>query len=146
MEKKFHHLVRGILVEDSKVLLAKAKGSHVIFLPGGHIEIGESAKDALGREFEEELGETCIVGDFLGVVEHKWEANNVFHYEVNQIFEIKSSSLPRNMNPISVESHLDFFWCSEQVLNHTELQPYPFREYIKKLINGNKGVLWASTL
>lgn len=43
---------------EKKVLLAQAIGEKNTFLPGGHIEFGESAKDALVREIEEELGLT----------------------------------------------------------------------------------------
>ncbi|MED1478413.1 NUDIX domain-containing protein, partial [Bacillus pseudomycoides] len=59
MQNPFHHLVRGIFIKDSKVLLAQAKGYTNTFLPGGHIEFGESSKDALIREIEEELGRFC---------------------------------------------------------------------------------------
>jgi 8-oxo-dGTP pyrophosphatase MutT (NUDIX family) len=65
MKKTFHHIVRGVLIEDNKVLLAQSKGNNNTFLPGGHIELGESAKVALEREIEEELGITCTVGGFL---------------------------------------------------------------------------------
>lgn len=64
--------VGGIFIKDNKVLLARVRGYSNTFLPGGHIEFGESAKDALKREIEEELGVSCAVGSFLGVVEHKW--------------------------------------------------------------------------
>lgn len=69
----FHHLARGIFIKDKKVLLAKAEGYNNTFLPGGHIEFGESAKEALVREIVEELGIESIVVNFIGLVEHKWE-------------------------------------------------------------------------
>lgn len=73
----FHHLARGIFIKDNKVLLAQAKGDENTFLPGGHVEFGESAKEALVREIREEIGITCTVHEFLGVVEHKWEKKGV---------------------------------------------------------------------
>ncbi len=53
---KFHYLVRGIVFEDGKVLLAHQKGADHTFLPGGHIENGEKAETDLIRELEEEIG------------------------------------------------------------------------------------------
>ena len=65
MEQPFHHLARGIFLRDGKVLLARAMGHKNTFLPGGHIEFGESSKDALKREVLEELGIACEVGQFI---------------------------------------------------------------------------------
>jgi 8-oxo-dGTP pyrophosphatase MutT (NUDIX family) len=146
MQKPFHHLARGIFIKDNKVLLAQAKGYTNSFLPGGHIEFGESAKDALKREVEEELGVNCTVGRFLGVVEHKWENNGVLHCEVNQVFEVTSSELHSNTNPKSIESHLDFFWCEGEDLDGRNLQPFPFRSLIKNYLSGKNDVWWESSL
>ena len=79
--------------KDGKVLVAHAIGHRNTFLPGGHVEFGESAKDALVREIDEELGITCTVGKFLGLVEHKWMNKGVLHCEVNQLFEVHSEKL-----------------------------------------------------
>ena len=51
----------GILIRDLMILLAKRSANRTFYpnvwdLPGGHIEVGESPKTALVREFEEELG------------------------------------------------------------------------------------------
>jgi len=146
MQKSFHHLARGIFIKDNKVLLAQAKGYTNSFLPGGHIEFGESAKDALMREVEEELGINCTVGRFLGVVEHKWEKDGVLHCEVNQVFEVSCSELDSDTNPKSIEPHLDFFWCEGEDLNDRNLQPFPFRNLIKNYLSGNNDVWWESSL
>ncbi|PFW86748.1 hypothetical protein COL33_28385 [Bacillus toyonensis] len=146
LQNPFHHLVRGIFIKDSKVLLAQAKGYTNTFLPGGHIEFGESSKDALIREIEEELGIMCTVGDFLGLVEHKWEKQGILHCEINQVFKVKSDKLNTKYNPTSSESHLKFFWCSADELDTKNLQPYPFRILIKNYLNGKKDVWWESTL
>jgi 8-oxo-dGTP diphosphatase len=43
MAPNFHHLARGIIIDGDKVLLARAVGHKNTFLPGGHVEFGESA-------------------------------------------------------------------------------------------------------
>ncbi|MHB1395098.1 MAG: NUDIX domain-containing protein [Clostridia bacterium] len=53
--KKFHMIVRAVIISDYHILLAHQKGADNTFLPGGHIEIGESAVAALKREVREEL-------------------------------------------------------------------------------------------
>ncbi|MEI4804048.1 NUDIX domain-containing protein [Bacillus sp. FJAT-51639] len=144
MQKPFHHLARGIFIKDNKILLAQARGYTNTFLPGGHIEFGESAKDALIREIQEELGIRCTVNKFLGLVEHKWEKNGELHCEINQVFEVNGNELPNNLK--SSESHLKFFWCDGKDLDDRNLQPYPFRKLIKNYLNGRKDVWWESSL
>lgn len=146
MQNPFHNLARGIFVKDTKVLLVQATGYTNTFLPGGHIEFGESAKDALIREIEEELGIECTVVGLLGLVEHKWEKQGVLHCEINQVFEVESDELKTSYNPKSSESHLKFFWCNADDLDTKNLQPYPFRNLIKNYLNGNKDIWWGSSL
>jgi mutator protein MutT len=56
-----------ILNEQGKILLQKREDSHKWGLPGGAIELGESAEDAMHREVLEETGLRVSVEDFLGV-------------------------------------------------------------------------------
>jgi 8-oxo-dGTP diphosphatase len=146
IKKPFHHLARGILIQNNKVLLAHAIGHKNTFLPGGHIEFGESAKDALVREIDEELGIKCEVESFLGLVEHKWEKKGVINYEINQAFVVKSNELKTSFVPESQESHIEFLWCDVSSKEFNNLQPYPFRKLIEQYINGNKSIWWESTL
>lgn len=143
---KFHHLTRGIFIEDGKILVAHAIGHRNTFLPGGHVEIGESAKDALVREIDEEIGISCTVGKFLGLVEHKWTSNGVLNCEINQVFEVHSETLQIDINPKSKESHIEFFWLNVADLEESNLQPYPLQKAIERYSNGSKDIWWESTL
>ncbi|MBC5637271.1 NUDIX domain-containing protein [Ornithinibacillus sp. BX22] len=145
MEKPFHHLARGILIKDNKLLVGKAKGYQNTFLPGGHIEFGESAKDALVREIREELGMRCTVGEFLGLVEHKWMNQGILNCEINQLFNIEMEDLAME-NPQSIEEHIEFFWVSVYELERYHLQPFLLRTMIKGYVEGNKVIRWASSL
>jgi 8-oxo-dGTP diphosphatase len=146
MEKPFHHLARGIFIRGNKLLVAHAIGHRNTFLPGGHIEFGESAKDALIREVQEELGINCTVGNFLGLVEHRWIKQGTLNCEVNQVFEVNSEELHIDKNPNSRESHIEFFWLNAEELDDRNLQPYPLRKVIKSYLNGNKDTWWVSSL
>lgn len=52
----FSFRVGGLLVRDNKVLLQKHREKEEFYIIGGHITSLETAKDALKREFKEELG------------------------------------------------------------------------------------------
>ncbi|MBR3924306.1 MAG: NUDIX domain-containing protein, partial [Kiritimatiellae bacterium] len=61
-------IARGVCVKDGKLLLCRAKGGKSTYLPGGHIEFGESGRIALVREVKEELGVDSSTGAFLGAL------------------------------------------------------------------------------
>ena len=53
--------VSGILIDQGRVLVEKRRADDeadpgLVFLPGGHVELGESLENALTRELKEELG------------------------------------------------------------------------------------------
>jgi 8-oxo-dGTP diphosphatase len=61
-----------LLIRDGKVLLCRKKsGIHLLILPGGKREAGESSLECLSRELREELGDVRAVShDFIGVYVH----------------------------------------------------------------------------
>lgn len=70
-----HTLVRGVVVVDEYVLVARCKGALNTFLPGGHIALREGLKAGLVRELAEEMGLVAEVGRYLGAVEHQWRGD-----------------------------------------------------------------------
>ena len=61
------HRIAGIYAKSGKILLVKHRkaGREYYLLPGGGQEIGESATDALEREWQEELSLRIKPGQFL---------------------------------------------------------------------------------
>ena len=51
----FKFRVCGIVQQDGKTLVMKIQQNEFFCLPGGHVEIGELAEEAIKREMEEEL-------------------------------------------------------------------------------------------
>lgn len=49
------HKVGGILIQNRRLLVCRAKGKEHFMAPGGKIEAGETAQQALQRELTEEL-------------------------------------------------------------------------------------------
>ena len=78
-DKKPHfHVTAGLIWKNGKVLIAKRpKGSHLEGFwefPGGKQEKGESLKECLEREIEEELGLKVKAEQTLLTVDHEYGA------------------------------------------------------------------------
>ena len=58
-------IARGVCVQEGKILLCRAKGGATTYLPGGHVEFGETGRQALVREVKEEMGVDAETGAVL---------------------------------------------------------------------------------
>jgi len=65
-------VVHAVIVVDGYLLVAHCKGATNTFLPGGHVEFGESLPTALTRKLFEEVGLCVQVSNYIGMVEHQW--------------------------------------------------------------------------
>ena len=88
-EKHIETIARGVCVKDGKVLLCLPKDRSYSYLPGGHIEFGETGREALVREMKEETGLDATAGELLGVVESSFVQKGERHCEINLIYEMK---------------------------------------------------------
>lgn len=66
---RFNYRAAAICIEDGYVLLNRINGMDFWFLPGGRIDVGETAAEAVEREMREELGIPVEVGRLVWVVE-----------------------------------------------------------------------------
>lgn len=140
-----HYLVRGVFTCQQRVLVAHAMGADNTFLPGGHIEAGEKAVDALIREIREEIGVTPVVGEFAGAIEHTWSDAGTDQHELNLVFRMELSAVNPAGNPASREKHLEFFWLDIEDLGKHNLLPAPMIDIVREANNHSKG-FWASTI
>ena len=133
-----------MIEEDRHFLLTHEIGASNTFLPGGHLEPGESFHQCLQRELLEETGHVPEIGPYLGAVEHSW--GDPTEYEINHCFEIDSFPLGRFDPIISRESHLEFLWVHEGGLEPRNLMPSPLIGLLRGWVRKDNGIWWASTL
>ena len=121
-------IARGVCVRDGKLLLCRAKGGASTYLPGGHIEFGETGRQALVREVKEELGVESSTGAFLGVVENAFLQHGKPHAEINLVYELKLGTGDGELPPLnSQEDWIEFEWCDLNRLDEANLLPPAFR-------------------
>ena len=120
-------IARGVCVRDGKLLLCRAKGGKSTYLPGGHIEFGETGRAALVREMKEELGVDSTTGDFLGALENSFIQNGKPHAEINLIYELKLADGADAGLLESQEDWIEFLWQDLGDLESVNLLPEAFR-------------------
>lgn len=59
--EKFNYRVCAILLKDGKILAMQDERSPYYYLPGGRVQLGETAEHAIIREIEEELNITANI-------------------------------------------------------------------------------------
>ena len=114
-------IARGVCVRGGKLLLCRAKGGATTYLPGGHIEFGETGRQALVREVKEELGLDAETGAFLGVVENSFMQKGRPHSEINLVYEL----LLPDAAAEAKEDWIEFEW--RDLSDLSDLLPADFR-------------------
>ncbi len=115
-------LARGVCVREGRLLLCRAKGGRSTYLPGGHVEFGETGRAALVREMREETGLPAETGRFLGVVENSFLQHGKPHAEINLVYEM---TLP-DAAVSAKEDWIEFAWCPLSELKDANLLPEAF--------------------
>ena len=123
-------IARGACVIDGQLLLCHGKKATLTYLPGGHIEFRETARQALVREIKEEMGRDAEAGRFLGCCEHAFVQKGKPHAEINLVFELHIPGLDPNAPVTAAEEWIGFRWQPLDKLDRACLEPAPWRALI----------------
>ncbi len=104
--KRIEIITRAVIRKNGKILLCKQKMENCYFLPGGHVEFGESLKKALIREIKEELHATVKSSEFLGIVENWYGTKRDKRHEINFVYKVSL----KNGTIKTTENHIEFHW------------------------------------
>lgn len=119
-DSNIHYIARGLLTQGENVILCQVKGSDWYFFPGGHVENGESSKEALFREIKEETGLVIDKGLFIGICETIFSYNKDFlQQEIDMVFQL---NIAEGLKVDSQEEELDYVAIKKKdFLNHNIL-------------------------
>lgn len=141
MKKEIEVLVRAIIQEKGKILVCKKIGKKYYFFPGGHVEFGESAKEALVRELKEELGLKIKKSNFIGGSEHLFTEDGKKHHEINLVFDVKIDKLTFK----SKEDYLEFFLKTKKGFLKEKVLPKVLTKAVLKWLK-TKNLFWVSEI
>ncbi len=122
-------IARALIERDRHILVCTnvKKGYH--YLPGGHIEFGESAAAALKREIKEECGLRSVVGDLRAVAEIAFRRKGRLYHEVNLVFHVELRG-HRGLAPVrSRETDIAFEWIHRKQFKLADVRPTLIRQW-----------------
>lgn len=135
------NIVRAVIINSDKneILLARQKDKDYTFLPGGHIEFEETAKNALDREMVEEIGTEGKVGPLLWTIENIFnDSGNKSCHEIAYYFLYAYYERFYNFKVDSLEDHLEFLWVNLDDLEFFNIKPALLADLIRKFNSGEE--------
>lgn len=124
MAKHIEVIARGVLFHHGLLLLCRETVHDYHYLPGGHVEFGESAARALEREFTEESGLTVTAGPLLMANEGTFKQDGKKHHEINLVFHVEHPGDPADLdNVASLEDIIAFEWVDLAAITDLDLRP-----------------------
>jgi len=130
-ESNIHFIARGLLLQGESIILCHVKEKDWYFLPGGHIENGESAKQGLSRELKEEIGENdYTISSFIGICENIFSLDeNTSQHEINIIFQV---NIPERSIISSKEDDLEFITIKKEEFASYKIFPEKMKTDIQE--------------
>ena len=139
-EKLFHVGVKALMTnEKGQILILDVNGSYYDNkdaqwdLPGGRIQEGQTADEALRREVKEETGITPLTKiDFFDSVIANIEIPISKTEKVGLVLMVYKVKVPRGVNVVLNEEHVGYKWVGKREAAKKLAHKFPL-EFTKKL-------------
>lgn len=111
--------VRAIIIKDNKVLISRdAEDANRWDIVGGRLHIGETAKECLEREVEEELGVKIEIGPLIYTEQFIQTRTGDKHFLLAFLAHLKN---PENNFNFSDGEIAEVKWITKEELNQQEI-------------------------
>lgn len=150
-KNNIHVLSRAVVVDAGHILLCQTLDLPIpfYFLPGGHVEHGESVEETVLREIVEETGATGRIKRFLGCLEYSFEPghSSICHnHEYNFVFEVESEDLKVGIPIPQLEKHIGLVWVPLESLSEIDFRAEPLRELVPLWLGDSHSNMFKSEM
>ncbi len=122
--------------EDGAVLFtrrAKAPGAGLLGLPGGFVDFGESAEDAMRREAREEIGLALGPLTYLASFPNQYAYANVTYHTLDIFFV---AALPQGTTPQALDAIESLCWIDPARVALEQIAFPSMRAAVRQLLQG----------
>ncbi|MDY5993158.1 MAG: NUDIX domain-containing protein [Bacilli bacterium] len=129
--KEIRPVVLGIAKKNNKVLVSKGydkvKNETFYRCIGGGIEFLENSKDALKREYQEELNANIKIEEFLGIFENIFTYNGKNAHELILFYNVSIEDVDykEHYHVVDGDVETDASWIDIDKFINKELKIYP---------------------
>jgi nucleoside triphosphatase len=124
-----------VRVSGEVLIVQSEKWGNKYTVPGGHIELGERAEDAIVREVKEETGLDCVVEELL-IVQQAIYPKGFYKHEhyifMDYVCKTKSSEVKLDGRELQ-----SFIWVRPEEALKLDLEEYT-RNFVEKYILSEK--------
>lgn len=144
---EIEYLARALIERDGRILVCRDLEHGHAYLPGGHVEFGESAGEAALRELDEECGLSGEIRAPLLSWEMRFGQGGRRKHELCVVFHVErlgDEEWPENVR--SREAHLAFEWIEPAMAEEVGVVPVECARWLVSRSNAgaSSGVDWLS--
>ena len=138
--QNFKFRVNILILHNNKILLEELNNNGFLSLPGGHVQLGESTREAAVREATEEVGLLSENQKLIAIIENFFKSKNGenFHeLSFYYLMEMKDVPDEKSRDYIYIENdegklvHHDFRWINIEKANDYDIRPTPLKSILK---------------
>ncbi len=139
-ERQFLYRTAAVALNGDLVLLQRIGDAKFWCLPGGRMEMGETAEDGLRRELREETGMEADVGRLLWVIENFYGQGRLRLHEIGLYFLVRfdptSPAYKQEWTGQEEDgTELTFLWWPVADLVRVNLLPEMLRRALRQIPN-----------
>lgn len=126
----------GVLIDNNMVLVQRDGDEYA--LPGGHVKVGETAEEALIREFTEETALTIKCNRMIWCDESffSWNDNKVHGIAFYYLVETTDKLIYSDFKSLKDNCSIKLEWVRLDKVKELNIYPYFVKEKITDIKNG----------